>query len=130
MVALIPATKRSKCAFSLIEVLVTIAVIGVFSGIALTVINKVQGTSEEATAKRQAQLVASMAANAIHAGDTILTGAGDKETAIKHLAAGVYGSGGFSEVHFRLDLSEREQEQTLPYLEYVDGRLKAVLNPD
>lgn len=130
MNARIAGKARRTGGFSLIELLVTIMVIGVITGIAITVINKVQDKSEKASARRHAQIVASMAENAIHAGDTSISSAPDKESALKRLAAGVVGAGAFAGVHIRLDLTDKEQLETLPYLEFVDGRLTAVVHDE
>ena len=114
---------RRKRAFSLIEMLTVIAIIGIITGIAVVLISGIRGKSEEATAKRHAQIVAAMAGQALHAGDTQLLEAGSKEAALKLLSIGVTGEGTFEDVVFRLSLSEKEQADTLPYLELRNGLL-------
>jgi prepilin-type N-terminal cleavage/methylation domain-containing protein len=60
--------KLAKAGFSLIEMLVVIAVIGVIAAIAIPNIGKVNDSAKEATARRNAQSVASVAAAAVAAG--------------------------------------------------------------
>ena len=116
-------SKRLRHGFSLVEVLVVIVVIGIISAISIATISSIVGNSEETTARRQAQLLAAMAGQALHAGDMTLTSAATKEEAVALLSAGVTGAGAFENVPFRLQLSAEEQQEVLPFLVLSDGLL-------
>ena len=62
--------KTARKGFSLVEMLVVIAVIGVIAAIAIPNIGNVNDSAKEATARRNAQSLASVASAAIAAGYT------------------------------------------------------------
>ena len=103
--------------------LVVIMVIGILAAIAIPMIVNVLERSKEATAHRNAQAVAALASQAMHAGNKSLNEADSKEAALSLLASGVTGPGGFDNVLFRLPLSQNQQTRLLPYLEFTEGML-------
>ena len=113
---------RSR-AFSLVEMLVVIAVIGIVSAIGIPLVHNALGRSDEAAAQRNAQIVAAMAGQALHAGNTTLIDAPTKKAAVELLASGVSGTGNFSNIQFRFVLSPGEQERVSRFLRRVDGLL-------
>ena len=62
------ANKSIKSAFSLVEMLVVIAVIGIIAAIAVPNIGRINDSAKEATARRNAQNIASVFASAQAAG--------------------------------------------------------------
>jgi len=114
---------QNKRAFSLVEILVTIAIIAVIAGISVPLIANVMQKSQDTAARRNAQAIAGVASSASAAGSTAITTAPDKATAVELLAAGVSGEGQFSNNVFIFNLAEDEREKTLKYLDFEDGSL-------
>ncbi len=102
-------------AFSLVEMLSVIAVIGIISAIAIPQISRINGSAREATAKRNAQNIASVFASAQAAGlnfrESTLS-----ETVSRVSDGGLVPSGTFEGAYFGLALSNAEQTRALPYL--------------
>ena len=100
--------KKVKAAgFSLVELLVVIAVIGIMAAIAIPMISNINANAQAAKNQRNAQNIASVygaatAAGAALSSDTV-------GTAVDSLQAGVSGAGQFSTTTFRVDISEDEQ---------------------
>jgi prepilin-type N-terminal cleavage/methylation domain-containing protein len=115
--------QRKTHGFSLVEMLIVIAVIGIVVGVGVATISSITQRYVDVAAKRQAQFVAAIAAQAMHAGDTTLLNAGTKAEALVLLSAGVYGESDFAEVSFRVNLSIEQQELLMPYLAYNNGLL-------
>jgi len=109
--------------FSLVEVLVVIAVIAIVSAIAIPTMTRILENSKATTARRNAQLVAGVASQAMHAGNTSLMTAATKEDAVAMVAAGVTGENTFESIQFKLPMSAEDQQAALPYLVYDSGLL-------
>lgn len=112
------ARKRSG-AFSLLEVLVVITVLGVISTLSVAGISRVRSSAREVSAKRNAQEAASLSAVADAAGvvHVLPELAGGVEATLAVLAGGITG---MSEtgipMYLRLDLSENEIEEAARFL--------------
>ena len=92
--------KNVKAGFSLVEMLVVIAVIGIIAAIAVPTIGSITAQANLNKAKRNAQNLASVYASALAAGASI-TGATD--TAITtQLISGVYGADSFATTRFQV----------------------------
>ena len=115
---------RNKRAFSLVEILLTISVIAVITGISVPLIAHVLAKSQDTAARRNAQAIAGLASSASAAGSTAIITAPDKETAVDRLTQGVNGEGEFSSNRFVFNLDEDQRESTLNYLEFDNGTLE------
>lgn len=93
--------KLAKAGFSLVEMLVVIAVIGVIAAIAIPNIGNVNDAAKEATARRNAQSLASVVSAAVAAG---YTPTGTTEAAIyTEFASGVTPTtGAFKDKQFKV----------------------------
>ncbi len=111
---------HKQAAFSLVEMLSVIAVIGIISAIAVPGVSRINDSAREATAKRNAQNIASIYASAQAAGLSFNVGNGDVLQTIQQVIAGGTASGGvFDGAYFGLPgLSESEQLACLPYLSF------------
>jgi len=78
---------RRRQAFSLVELLVVIAVIGVLAGIAITTILNIHSAAQTAKDQRNARMISSLATAARGAGFSIPWGS--KSNAISMLGAGI-----------------------------------------
>jgi prepilin-type N-terminal cleavage/methylation domain-containing protein len=113
---------KAECAFSLVELLVVIAVIGVMAALAVAVYaNATQGATM-AKNRRNAQTLTHVYGAAIAAGAALAT---DSVGAIiDNLQTGVTGVGQFSTTTFKIDLSDAEQsalESASPALLHIDS---------
>jgi prepilin-type N-terminal cleavage/methylation domain-containing protein len=79
--------KLSKAGFSLVEMLVVIAVIGIIAAIAIPNIGNINAAARQSAAQRNAQTIASTFASAAAAGVTFA--ATDKASAVTEIAGGV-----------------------------------------
>lgn len=119
---------RSQGGFSLVELILTITIIGVIAGIAVPIIQNVFQRGVEASARRNAQAIAGVASSAVAAGSTAINDASDKAAAVALLTTGVKGEGQFAENIFVIHLEEEERAKSLKYLEFKDGEL--AFDPD
>ncbi|MEQ1840596.1 MAG: prepilin-type N-terminal cleavage/methylation domain-containing protein [Verrucomicrobiales bacterium] len=113
--------KSLKAGFSLVEMLVVIAVIGIIAAIAVPNIGRINDSAKEATARRNAQNIASVFASAQAAGLNFATAS----TAPKDIASAVVTGakvtekGPFEDTWFGVPgLTTADQTAALVYLSY------------
>ncbi len=107
----------------MVEVLLSVAVIGIISGLVIAQVSSLSREAAENRKKFNAQLVASMAANAQAAGNQSIAEAADAEAAVALIADGVFGGGEFAATTYRLALGEEERKEILPLLVFGGGKL-------
>ncbi len=120
--------KVIKAGFSLVEMLVVIAVIGIMAAIAVPTIGNMTATAKTNKAKRNAQSAASVWASAAAAGADLSTGT-TVTLALGLLNTGVTGdtAAGFGSTNFKVAMSTTEQDLADDYLTIANGLL--VYNP-
>jgi prepilin-type N-terminal cleavage/methylation domain-containing protein len=108
--------------FSLVEMTVVVAIIGVLTGVSVKAITNIFGNSRTVAAKRNAQNIAGLYAEARAAGASFTGGAGggvaDAAAAASQLNTGVNGAGPFVSSRFQVPLDSAEQTRALTYLAY------------
>lgn len=106
---------KVHAAFSLVELLVVIAVIGIIAAIAIPNIAGITAQADTAKAQRNAQSLASTFASARAAGNA--TAFATKEAAVTAVVGGVNGAGTFAATDFKVPgLSAAEQTAALAHL--------------
>jgi prepilin-type N-terminal cleavage/methylation domain-containing protein len=121
---------RTKSAgFSLVELLTAIAILGILAFIALPTINLQLTEAKKIRAKRDAQTIASVAANAQAAGDPTIEQATDLTAAIAKVRAGVPGLGPFAHLKFAVpNLTRDTIAQASAYLTWENGKIHYTTN--
>jgi prepilin-type N-terminal cleavage/methylation domain-containing protein len=112
--------KNVKAGFSLVEMLVVIAVIGIIAAIAVPTIGNITSQANSSKAKRNAQSLASVCASAVAAGATF------ESTSVADIVddlvdSGVFGSAdsGFDTTLFKVpNVSEIEKTNAAQHLSY------------
>lgn len=123
--------QNARKAFSLVEMLVVIAVIGIIAAIAVPNIGRINDSAKEATARRNAQNVASVFASAQAAG---LNFAAASTTPSDIVAAIVLGAkvtekGPFENTWFGVPgLTSADQTAALTYLSYDANSAQLLYN--
>ena len=119
--------------FSLVELLVVIAVIGILAAITIPSFSNIFENSSESTAKNQAQRIASVYAAGIATGAPNFKTANSVATAMNSVGGGSFGDGINAGAFFQLpgitatmDDSKPATQQAKHYLTYSDGVLRYV----
>lgn len=115
---------RRPAGFSLAEILITVAVIGVMVLGVVPVISSVFGQSRDAEARSNARHLANTANLALSAGSESLLSAASKEDVVTLLRTGVYGDGDFASTRFQVSLDSEAADAALGRLTFSNGLLR------
>jgi prepilin-type N-terminal cleavage/methylation domain-containing protein len=120
---------KSARGYSLVEMLVVIAVLGVLAGIAVHALATIREAGTIAADKRNAQELAALSVSAQALGATVIV-PGDLMASIHNLTNGVTveGQGGGPDRVFKLNLAPQEQGDASQYLSMENNQL--VYRPD
>ena len=119
---------RRRGAFSLVEILVVVAVIGLIAAIAVPTIANITSTADEESAKRNAQSICALHNGARAAGIEFATGS--ESEIIDALMAGVSG-GDVDGSEFKLSgLSVEEKAQAMLYCDFDSAHGLMIYYPD
>lgn len=116
-------TLNRRPGFSLVEVLITIAVIGVIVGIGVPMIGRIRQGAAEATQRANAHNLAATAASAVSAGSLALLASTSKEHAIRLLRDGVYGEGELENTRFQVTMRDTDATEASAMLRFACGLL-------
>ncbi|MFT4548666.1 MAG: prepilin-type N-terminal cleavage/methylation domain-containing protein [Verrucomicrobiales bacterium] len=120
-------TNRNKHGFSLVEMLVVIAILGIITAIAVPMVASATERAGEASHHRNAQILATMATNAMAAGNLTIPDAGTVEEVVNLLIEGVSGTGVFDTTDFQVNiLKDAERLAALELLVWEGGTLQYV----
>ena len=112
----------ARAGFTLVELLVTIAILVVISSISLGVMAGINRNAEDTKDKRNAQTVAALYASARAAGATFISPPNDLPGRINELIAGRYGGGNLASSLFQLSpMAPQELAAVVQRLE-LDGQ--------
>lgn len=119
-----PPNSRLQPGFSLLEMLMVIAVIGIITSMALAVFGGASQGAEEAKNRRNAQEIASVASSASAAGVDFMV-PGDETATINNLSVGRMASEGvFKDRLYKLPpMHETELQGAMKYLTLTDSEL-------
>jgi len=118
------ATNKNNFGFSLNEMLLVIAILGIITALAVPVL--AQGVNKAGGAKshRNAQSLAVMAGNAVAAGDMSIPSATSVDEVVDILIVGVDGTGVFEGTFFQVQsLTAEERAEAVALLEFKNGSL-------
>jgi len=118
-----PRPSRRRKGFSLVEILVTVTMIGVLVLGVVPMISSVFGQTEDATARSNARHLAQTAFLAVSAGSEPLLSAASKEDAVTLLRSGVYGGGEFATTRFQVALDSEAASAAMGRLTFANGLL-------
>lgn len=109
--------------FSLVEILICLAVIGIIIGISVPVLGRMREGARESTIRANAHHIAATAANAVSAGSPALLASTNREQAIRLLREGVFGDGDFATTRFQITLRDDDVTEASAWLRFSGGLL-------
>jgi prepilin-type N-terminal cleavage/methylation domain-containing protein len=113
--------KTSTHAFTLVEMLVAIVIIGAIAGIAVPAFLNIFRQGESAKTQRNAHTIVTTYAGARAAGATFTSASADVRGRVAELMEGKHGAGMMSDAVFRVDtLGTEEMNAVLKRLRYVE----------
>jgi|TARA_B110000116_G_C16772987_1_gene554304 prepilin-type N-terminal cleavage/methylation domain-containing protein len=121
--------KNVKAGFSLVEMLVVIAVIGIIAAIAVPTIGNITEQANKSKAKRNAQNLASVCASAVAAGADLGSSSSVNSIVNQIVSPGLTGStdSGFDSTVFKVpNLSDKEKMSASLHLSY-DAQAKMIV---
>ena len=119
------ATAPHSKGFSLVEMIVVIAILGIISALAVPVLASVTGQAGEASHQRNAHSLASMANNAVAAGNVEIPAATSVDEVVDLLIAGARGTGIFEGTLFEVhNLSAADRVAAVALLSWDGGVLQ------
>ncbi|MEE3177445.1 MAG: prepilin-type N-terminal cleavage/methylation domain-containing protein [Verrucomicrobiota bacterium] len=121
--------KNVKAGFSLVEMLVVIAVIGIIAAIAVPTIGNITEQANNSKAKRNAQNLASVCASAVAAGADLGTASSVNAIVNQIVSPGLTGGtdSGFDSTVFKVpNLSDQEKMSASQHLSY-DAQAKMIV---
>jgi prepilin-type N-terminal cleavage/methylation domain-containing protein len=112
--------KASKCGFSLVELIVSVAILGILVCIALPTLLNIFGEAESAKTTRNAHTIATTYASARAAGATFTSSPTDVRGMVMELNEGKNGAGMMADSLFSVNpLSSDEMNAVLKRLRYL-----------
>ena len=119
-----------KAGFSLVEMLVVIAIIGIIAAIAIPNIGSINSSAKDATAKRNAQSVASVLNAAVAAGADLGTPASGQALIDLAETGVVPADGAFKDKKFTVgQIEDGEEAAAAVYLSYDATNQQVIYNP-
>lgn len=121
----IPSTRKLRqSGFSLVEMLVAIAVIGVLAGVVIINCFRDVGDYQAMVTRRNAQTIATLASMAQVAGDQSIAGCADVDGAVQKLIDGVSGQGPLQNTTFQISkMNLSEINNATKQLHFANGTL-------
>ena len=119
---------RSQRAFSLVEMLVVIAIIGILTQVSIAAVKGVFDRADREAAKANARMIVSHGNAALASGESVHATATNLKKAVKAVLAGVAlnnlgdGSGSLS----LTELTKEEKRYARKFMRFRDGRLRFV----
>ena len=124
-------SRQHTSGFSLVELLVVIAVIGIIAALSIATISGLINNTGEIQAKRNAQTIAQVASAAQAAGNSTIEAAADLDEAVTIVYNNTAtGAGSFTDMDFSLSkISLQDIDNAKQFLTFASGRIQYVPTP-